>query len=130
MFSQSVANKLQRSEVIIFSKIEINRKMWKILIFLVILYIGQSDTCKKVSSPVITQINDELVMVDWVRIAAEETYVKSFILKYWKKDSIWDETPKLIEDLDTTFDYVKVEKGEIYSYQLIVKSSGNNNLIK
>ena len=104
--------------------------MWKILIFLVILYIGQSDTCKKVSSPVITQINDELVMVDWVRIAAEETYVKSFILKYWKKDSIWDETPKLIEDLDTTFDYVKVEKGEIYSYQLIVKSSGNNNLIK
>lgn len=95
-----------------------------ILFFVVMLYIPESEECKYVSPPALTQINEELVLVDWVKTASEEYNVKEFILKFWKKDSPWDETPRKIVDLATTFDFVDVERGVIYSYRLSIKSSG------
>lgn len=99
--------------------------MFSKLTLLFMFCLLQAEACKHVHDPVVKQVSEDLVIVEWVHTAFDHFNVKAFIIKYWKKNSPQDETPIPIYDLSTNFVHIEVERDVVYSYQLSVKSSGN-----
>ena len=74
--------------------------------------------------PSIRQITENEVFVDWIAAASEKVDITDYELKYWQKDSGKGKNTIDIDDLYTNFVYLSVEEWTVYSYQLMVKTSG------
>ena len=74
--------------------------------------------------PEIRQVDEGEVFVNWIDAASEKVDITQYELKYWKKDSKEGRQILAIEDLHTNFAKVTVEHGAVYSFQLLVKTSG------
>lgn len=97
--------------------------------FLVAACCKVSNACElSLYPPVLRQIDEDVVFVDWVETATEVIGITEFEVKYWPAGSPSYSKTLGIEDMDINFDYVSVEKGRIYCYQLIVEIFGNDTI--
>lgn len=82
------------------------------------------------SPPSIKQNDVDVVFVDWLGAMTQKVDITEMKLRYWESEALADKndysrvTVIPVEDLDITFTYVSVKHWTVYSYQLMVKTSG------
>lgn len=99
--------------------------------FVIFLLVDQYQACALDGyvplPPSIRQIAKDSVMVDWVAAASQKVDIIDYQLKMWEKDSTLGKNTIEIEGLLNNFIYITVQEMRIYSYQLMVKTSGMFN---
>ena len=94
-----------------------------IIFFLPTVIASLCDELLSTPPPAIRQIEDDSVFVNWVDAAQNEEIV-AIRLKHWITHDPESGFEVDIRDMNINFEFVSVKKGETYSFQLMVQTSG------